>query len=248
MSAQGKDGRAGAKAAILMSARRGSRGPRTHDRLPRNHRARKARPSLQGRTNAEAIRHQAPGAARHGGSARRAGGVRDPRAGAGAGCGGHHARSRRGGAQGGPARFLHRHGHSRGRAARQGVRGPVLRHRGAGGALGLGAALFAHRAGAGQQHLRGRCGQQRRCRALHRLEAQRLAGTLRAGGGGAAHPRPLPRPGRDAHHHPHLALLARLQHPPVEGRGGAEELRRPSGPQVGRQDGQGTPPPTAAPS
>ena len=99
---------------------------------------------------------------------------------------GHHARARRGGHEGRQGRLLHGHGHPRGRAVRQDLRGEISRHRRARRALGLGAALPAHRAGARQQHQRRRCRQQRGRRALHRLEAQRLAGALSPGGGRAS--------------------------------------------------------------
>ena len=68
--------------------------------------------------------------------------------------------------------------------------GCLSRHRRAGGARGVRAPLPAHRPGARQQHLRGRRRQQRRRRALHRLEAQRLAGGLCARRRpGISHPR-----------------------------------------------------------
>ena len=126
-----------------------------------------------------------------------------------------HPRARRGGEEGRPARLLHGHGHPGRRAVRQPSRPPTPASP-CGSSAGLGAGLPAHRPGARQQHLRGRCRQQRRRRALHRLEAQRLAGGLSARGGGPAFPIRAPRSRRHARHDAHLALLTWLQHPPGE--------------------------------
>ena len=120
--------------------------------------------------------------------------------------------------EGRQACLLHGHGPPRRRAARQGIRSQISRHRRARRALGLGAHLPAHRAGAWQQHLRGRRRQQRGCRPFRRLEAQGLARALCAGGGRASISRPsiaIPTACRDD---AHLAVLARLQYQSGEAR------------------------------
>ena len=124
---------------------------------------------------------------------RRTRGVRHARIGAGAGARGHHTRAHRGGQEGRQARLLHGHGHPRGREVRQGLRGEVSRRCRARGALGLGAGLPAHRAGARQQHPCRRRGQQRGRRPFRGVEAQRLARPLSARGGGEALSRRLSR-------------------------------------------------------
>ena len=65
-------------------------------------------------------------------------------------------------------------------AAGQELRGEISRHRRARGALRRRAHLHPRCPGVWRQHQRGRCGQHRRCRALHRVEAQRLARALLA--------------------------------------------------------------------
>ncbi len=150
-----------------------------------------------------------------------------------------HAGADRGGQEGGQARLLHRHGPGVRGAAGQDVRGEVSRHRRARGALRRRARLHPHRPGIRQQHPRRRRGQHRGPGALHRLEAQRLARAVPAGGGREAFRQELLRPGRAARHDAHPGLADRLQHQPGEEGGCAEELRRPARSEMGGQDGQG---------
>ena len=123
---------------------------------------------------------------------------------------------------------------------REGLRGEISGHRRTGGALRRRSAYTSASAGERKQHPRRRCRQQRGRRALHRVEAQRLAGALCAGGGRAAFSgRRTAMPTACSVHDAHLALLARLQHQPGEGRGRTEELRRSARSEVDGQDGEG---------
>ena len=160
----------------------------------------------------------------------------DPRPGAGAGR--DHAGADRGGQEGGQARLLHRDGPRLRAAPRQGVRGQV-RHRGSRRAFRRRAGVHPHRPGVHRQHPRGRRRQHRRRRPLHRLDAQRLARALSAGGGRPALRQGVLRSERPSHHHAHPGVADRLQHQPGEEGGGAEELRRPARSEVGGQDGEG---------
>src|SRR5437867_11835658 len=89
-----------------------------------------------------------------------------------------------------------------------------------------GAERVFQRAGAGEPHLCGRCGQQRGRRAFHRLEAQRLARAISAGGGRAALSRAILRPRRIVGNHSGMALLARPHHESGETGRGARHARR----------------------
>ena len=102
------------------------------------------------------------------------------------------------------------------------IRGEISGHRRARRALRGGADLPAHRAGAGQRHQCGRCRQLHRSRALSRLEEERLARALSAGGGREAF---SGRSGRPRRHLCDLLRLDRgdrLQHRPRQARGCAE--------------------------
>ena len=142
--------------------------------------------------------------------------------------------------EGRQGRLLHRDGSAGRREARQGVRGEISRHRGRGSSAPAPSACSSASA--------------RKWRAtstpcdvvnsadavaLHRLEAQGLARALSARGGRQAFPDRLLRSGRALRHDARLALLARLQHQSGEGRGRAEELRRPARSEMDGQDGQG---------
>ena len=124
---------------------------------------------------------------------------------------------------------------------RQGVRGEVSRHRGAGRALRRRARVPAHRPGIREQHPRRRRGQHRR------TPRTSSSGSATAGS------RPTCRrtsrkhyPGRAQGSRRHVRELRasalcvdRLQHQAGEARGRAEELRRPARSEMGRQDRQG---------
>ena len=139
-----------------------------------------------------------------------------------------HACADRGGQEGGQGCLLHRHGPHAGRAARPDLRGEVLRHGRAGGALRRRAHLHPHRPGILEQHPRRRRGQHVGPGALHRLEAQWLARAVPAGGRRPALREELLRPRRPARDHARAGVSVRLQHQPGEGGGRAEELRRPA--------------------
>ena len=97
-----------------------------------------------------------------------------------------HAGADRGGEEGRQGRLLHLDRPAARREDRQGVRGEISRHRRARRAHRRRARVPAHRPGIREPHLRRRCGELVRRRALHRLEARRPAGALRAGGRRAA--------------------------------------------------------------
>ena len=165
--------------------------------------------------------------------------VRRAAAGAGAGGVGGDARADRGGEERGQARLVRRHGPAGVRAGGARLRGQVFRHRRPHRAHRLGAAVRAAGAGIRQQHPRARRDQRLRRLALRRLEAQRLARRLRAGGRGAALCARTPRSGRALCHLAGLCQLARLQLQLGEGGGRAAELHGSSQSQMARQDRQG---------
>ena len=150
-----------------------------------------------------------------------------------------HARADRGGEEGRQGRLVHLGRPAARREGRQGVRGEISRHRGAGGALRRRARVPAHRPGIFQQHPRRRRGQLVRRRAPDRVEARRLARALRAGGrrevlSGRAQGR-----GRQfASFRVMLSVIA-YNTTLVKAGGCAEELRRSARSEMGRQDGQG---------
>ena len=115
----------------------------------------------------------------------------------------------------------------------------LSRHRGAGRALRRRAGIPADRPGICEPHPRGRRGQFIRRRAPDRVETRRLARALRFRRYRQALPGRAQGSRRPVRELPHHAQHHRLQHQSGEGRGGAEELRRPARAEMGRQDRQG---------
>ena len=172
------------------------------------------------RRNPRETKHAQPDpaqiAARHRGARRR--GVCDARRFRRTRRRGGHARADRGRQEGRQGRLVHLGRPAARRKSRQGIRGEISRHLGAGGALRRRARVPAHRPGIFEPHPCGRCGQLIRRRAPHRVEARRLACALCAGGCRQALSGRAQGPGRPVRELPRDAERDRLQHQAGEGR------------------------------
>ena len=145
----------------------------------------------------------------------------------------------RGGEERGQGHLLHLGRSAARREDRQGVRGEIFRHQRPRRAKRRRARVPADRPGIRQPHPRRRRGELVRRLAFHRLEARWAAAALRHRGRGEILSARAPRRRRQLRELPHRALRHRLQHQPGEGRGRAEELRRPARSEMEGQDRQG---------
>ena len=161
---------------------------------------------------------------------------------------GDHAGADRGGEEGGQGRLLHLGRPAAGREDRAIVRGQVSRASPCASSAPAPSACSS----ASARNMRAASTRSTSSivgrRPFHRLEARRAARAFVPEDVAKHYPGGAQGPGRDVRELPRHPERHRLQHQSGQGRGGAEELRRPARSEMDGQDRQGASEPTAAPS